>query len=201
LLIVRDLLQKPQRFTDLLGSLGKITPRWLTRRLKELERVGVIQREQEEGRRGVLYSLTPAGRELLPVVDALLNWGLRHAMRPPYPDEIVNPELMMRGLTRALNIRAKNLPGPVRWSMQFPQGSFEISYDGRRWTKCEGGTVDADIIIMTTPETWARVSTSPRRERKEIAEAIHMVGKQERIEEFMTIFGLRVEQKTKKIQD
>jgi len=192
LLIVRDLLQKPQRFTDLIGSLGKITPRWLTRRLRELEAAGIVEKgNQLEKGRGVLYHLTPAGRELVPVVDALLNWGLRHAMRPPLPGEIVNPGLMMRGLTRALNIRSKHLSRPVLWEMQFPQSLYALSYDGVQWSNCEGEAPNADLIIKTTPEAWAKLSTVHRSERSGLFKSIHLKGSPDRIEEFASIFGMK----------
>ena len=55
LLIVRDLLPKPQRFTDLLSYLSNITPKWLMLRLRELEEAGVVEREQRQDRREVWY--------------------------------------------------------------------------------------------------------------------------------------------------
>ena len=59
LLIIRDLLTGPQRFTDLLGYLNHITPKWLTQRLRELESSGIVERDQKSGRRQVWYKLTP----------------------------------------------------------------------------------------------------------------------------------------------
>lgn len=92
LLIVRDLLREPKRFTDLLDYLGNITPQLLMLRLRELEEAGVVEREQGQDRREVWYKLTEAGQELRPVVEALWAWGSRHAMRPPLPGEVVHPE-------------------------------------------------------------------------------------------------------------
>jgi DNA-binding HxlR family transcriptional regulator len=190
LLIVRDLLHKPQRFTDLMVSLGKITPRWLTLRLRELEATGIIERDSRKGRREVWYRLTPAGKELLPVIDTLLDWGLRHAMRTPQPGEVVNPELMMRGMTRTLNLRAKSLAGSRQWSMAFPQATFIISFDGNQWSTREGAISDPDVTIETTPESWAKISTTKRSERNRLIKFIHLSGNPHRIEEFKTLFGL-----------
>ena len=102
LLIIRDLLAGPQRFTDLLGFLSHITPKWLTQRLRELESSGIIERDNKPGRRQVWYKLTPAGRDLSPIVDALATWGFRYAMRPPIPGEVVHPDLLMRSLTSTI---------------------------------------------------------------------------------------------------
>ena len=49
LLIVRDLLQGPQRFTDLIGSLSHITPKWLTLRLRELASAGIVDANASPG--------------------------------------------------------------------------------------------------------------------------------------------------------
>ncbi len=78
LLVVRELLLGPRRFTDLLGGLPSVSTNVLVTRLRQLERAGVVQR-------GVLpppaassvYELTPYGRDLEPVVLALGRWGAR----------------------------------------------------------------------------------------------------------------------------
>src|SRR5947208_1092317 len=78
LLIVRDLLREPRRFTDLLHFLGGITPKWLTLRLRDLEAAGIVERDSEPGRREVWYRLTPRGRDLAPVIQELAIWGIDH---------------------------------------------------------------------------------------------------------------------------
>jgi DNA-binding HxlR family transcriptional regulator len=75
LLIVRDLLRGPQRFTDLLRGLNNITPKWLTLRLRELESAGIVERDQEPGRKEVRYRLTEKGAQLGPIA-ALNVWGV-----------------------------------------------------------------------------------------------------------------------------
>ena len=71
LLIVRDLLAGPRRFSDLRRSLTAITPRWLSARLRALEGDGIVEREAAS-QREVWYRLTPKGQALAPVIDALL---------------------------------------------------------------------------------------------------------------------------------
>src|SRR5512133_533684 len=83
LLVVRDLLLGPQRFTDLARSLPDITPTRLTSRLRQLEAAGVVEREPPSGGREVWYRLTDAGLDLAPVVDALTYWGIGHALESP----------------------------------------------------------------------------------------------------------------------
>src|ERR1700730_10407746 len=74
LLIVRDLLAGPRRFSDLRRSLASITPRWLSLRLRELEEAGVVAREAA-GALDVGYRLPPKGEALAPVLGELMVWG------------------------------------------------------------------------------------------------------------------------------
>src|SRR5262245_57943206 len=71
LLVVRDLLLGPRRFTDLARSLGGITPTRLTARLRSLEAAGIVVRAPPTAGREVWYRLTEAGRDLAPVLRAL----------------------------------------------------------------------------------------------------------------------------------
>lgn len=89
LLIVRDLLVRPVRFTELRRALG-VPSNILTTRLKELESTGVVERvlAAERGD-GVVYRLTSYGRGLEPIVDALGLWGARR-MDERRPDERVS---------------------------------------------------------------------------------------------------------------
>lgn len=78
LLIVRELLFGPKRFTDLRSALGA-SPNVLSQRLGELELAGVVQRRQSGG---ALYELTDWGKELHPILLGLGHWGARSLHRP-----------------------------------------------------------------------------------------------------------------------
>ena len=91
LLIVRDPLLGPLRFTDLERGLNEITPTRLTARLRLLESEGIITRDSSQAGREVWYSLTEAGRDLEPVVEALILWGMRHTLERPVAGEPVHP--------------------------------------------------------------------------------------------------------------
>jgi DNA-binding HxlR family transcriptional regulator len=197
LLIVRDLLEGPQRFTDLLAYLNNITPKWLTLRLRELEAAGIVERDCQPGRREVWYRLTSAGRDLSPVVEALFSWGQRYAMRPPLPGEVVNIERMMKGLATSLNKRRKRLSHPSIFSIKFPQSAYLLSFTKDEWTSSPGEAPDAEIKINTTPETMATFITVPRDNREDIFESMRVAGVPERIKEFREIFGVPdIEEKT-----
>ena len=76
LLIVRDLLQGRKRFGELRSTIGEISPKILTQRLRLLEREKIIEKTvYAEVPPHVEYELTARGQELKTVVDALARWG------------------------------------------------------------------------------------------------------------------------------
>ena len=107
-LIVRELLMGTTRFNDFQRAISKISPTLLTKRLKALEEKGVIVRKQVSGRRGYEYRLTPAGKELEPLLENIAVWGMRWA-RGQMSDDELDVELLMWEIQR--RIQTKNLPG------------------------------------------------------------------------------------------
>src|SRR5205807_9422161 len=77
-LVVRELLLGPKRFTDLRAGLPHVGPDMLSQRLRELEEAGVVKRSKlPPPAASRVYELTDWGRELEPVVLALGRWGSR----------------------------------------------------------------------------------------------------------------------------
>lgn len=94
LLVVRELLLGPKRFTDLRTGLPHASSNILSERLRELEQNGVIQRRKlPPPAASTVYELTEWGRELEPVVTKLGAWGARSPIPPDSreigPDSIV----------------------------------------------------------------------------------------------------------------
>ncbi|MGH3122054.1 MAG: winged helix-turn-helix transcriptional regulator [Streptosporangiaceae bacterium] len=89
LLIIRELLlQGPCRYTDLKRGLPGIATNLLADRLRELERAGLIRREEAAPPVATaLFQLTDAGNELEPVLNALGGWGVRYMAQPNDGDE------------------------------------------------------------------------------------------------------------------
>jgi DNA-binding HxlR family transcriptional regulator len=73
LLIVRELLFGALRYSELQAALPGIATDMLATRLRELEAAGVVSRGPDDAKR---YELTPRGRDLRPVLEALAVWGL-----------------------------------------------------------------------------------------------------------------------------
>jgi len=86
LLVVRELALGASRFTDIVAGTGAPRDR-IAARLKALESAGVIARTPyREGPVRYEYRLTESGDALVPVLDALLDWGKRHAVATDDPD-------------------------------------------------------------------------------------------------------------------
>src|ERR1700744_6010614 len=78
LLVVRELVHGPKRFTDLRAGLPAISPNVLTQRLDELELAAVVRRRQFPPPAAAwVYELTEWGYELGPILIELGRWGAR----------------------------------------------------------------------------------------------------------------------------
>ncbi|MGV9595413.1 winged helix-turn-helix transcriptional regulator [Streptosporangium sandarakinum] len=92
LLIVRNLLSGPQRYTDLRRGLSSIPTNILSARLKQLEEAGlVLRRALPHPERSVVYELTDYGHDLEPALIALGRWGSR-TMTEPRAGEVITAE-------------------------------------------------------------------------------------------------------------
>ena len=75
-LILRDLMPGTKRFGELKKSIGHISQKVLTAQLREMEENGLVERKAyPEVPPRVEYSLTPLGRSLQPIMDAMRVWG------------------------------------------------------------------------------------------------------------------------------
>lgn len=95
-LLLREILLGSRRFNEIRRGVPQMSPALLSQRLRELQRAGVIERG-DDGR----YLPTPAGEELLPVIQALGVWGQRWA-RSSYSEEELDPGLLLWDMHRYL---------------------------------------------------------------------------------------------------
>ena len=106
-LVVRELLCGSHRFNDLQRGVPLMSRSLLAKRLRELERAGVVERRQRGDGRGPGYHLTAAGEELRPIIRGLGTWGQRWA-RSEVSREDLDPRLLMWDMQR--NIATEALP-------------------------------------------------------------------------------------------
>jgi DNA-binding HxlR family transcriptional regulator len=155
LLVIRDLLTGAKRFTDLMDRLGGITPKTLSQRLRELEESAIVTASREPGRREVWYSLTPAGADLGPVIDALGWWGLKHAWRSPQAGEPLHAEHLLRGVVRAIDMAGGDHE-PARWHFRLDGTDYLAESDGHHWSLTAAAPpAAADVTITGTTRSLA----------------------------------------------
>jgi DNA-binding HxlR family transcriptional regulator len=150
LLVVRDLLLGPKRYTDLRRGLPRIPTNILSARLKELEEGGVVRRRalpRPSG--GVVYELTEYGRELEDAVMQLGRWGAK-ALTEPTPDEIVTVDsliLAMRSTFRRDAARGLD----ASYELRLGEIVLHARVDGGRLRVAPGPLPNADLVIETGP--------------------------------------------------
>ncbi|WP_123670270.1 winged helix-turn-helix transcriptional regulator [Actinocorallia herbida] len=96
MLIVREMLLGSRSFNDLRRGVPRMSPTLLSKRMRQLVRAGLAVKEADGG-----YALTPAGRELQPVVESVAVWGGRWIGR--IGDADLDPRLLMWDLHRRVD--------------------------------------------------------------------------------------------------
>lgn len=92
LLVVRELLKGPRRYTDLAAGLPGIGTNILATRLRELEAAGVVEKRRlPPPMASTVYELTEYGAGLEETIHAIARWGAR-SLGPPESEDVVNPE-------------------------------------------------------------------------------------------------------------
>jgi len=189
LLIIRDLLVGPRRFTDLHRGLPKIPTNILSTRLKELEASGVIQRRiLPRPERGVVYELTAYGADLEDVVLGLGLWGAR-TLPEPRAGEIATPDSLIMAL------RATFRPEPAR----NVAASFQLHLDDTAiYATVDHGTLETaqgihprpNLTIHTGPQLRA-LMTGELKPRDAIARhQVRLEGSTRLLNQFVEIFHI-----------
>jgi len=156
LLVVRELLLGPKRFTDLRAGMPNLSPDVLSQRLRELEQAGVVRRDRlPPPIASQVYELTEWGRELEPVVLGLGRWG----SRAPFPPG--DAALGVDSLVLAL----KTLYNPGR-ADGLLSSSFELRLGDQRFVArpqdgrldvTRGAATDPDATIVADPGTLEHI--------------------------------------------
>ncbi|MBL9103190.1 MAG: transcriptional regulator [Myxococcales bacterium] len=149
LLVVRDLLVGPRRFTDLSRGLPKIPSNILSARLKELEQAGVVTRRVLPRPAGsIVYELTDDGRGLEEVVLALGRWGAQR-LGERAPDEVVTADSLVMAL-RTCFVPAAARGLCARWELRCGPIVLHAEVADGALTAGEGAPQGAELVIETT---------------------------------------------------
>ena len=158
LLIVRELVLGQRRFTDLIDGLPGISRNLLTQRLRDLERDGIIDRQElpPPAARQV-YELTDDGRDLADAMVPLVAWGARR-LGPRKPTETFRPHwAALAMVTFADREAAKGASETYqyvvgRWAFHFTvdDGSIQLR---------DGWAQNPAVTLSTDEETWADIAS------------------------------------------
>lgn len=158
LLIVRELRPGPRRFTDLVDGLPGISRRLLTERLRDLERDGIVTREQlpPPAARQV-YELTHDGRDLAAAMGPLIAWGAKR-IGERRPGESFRAR--WSGIALATLADAEATKG-VHETYQFVVGdsAFHLIVDDGSIDVRDGHAGDPAVVVTSDEETWADIAS------------------------------------------
>jgi DNA-binding HxlR family transcriptional regulator len=187
LLIVRELLLGPKRFTDLRQGLANASPNVLAQRLRELEEAAILRRRKLPPPAGsTVYELTDWGRELKPIVLTLGTWALHS---PSFDGEApVGTDSVILALGTFFDADAAGdlaatyevRLGEHAFSVQIADGAIEVD---------RGAPDDPDASIDTDPATLSALIWK----RRELADALQagditFTGDREALTRFVGLF-------------
>jgi DNA-binding HxlR family transcriptional regulator len=166
LLVVRELLLGPKRFSDLRDGLPHVSPNVLGQRLRELERDGVVRRRKLGPPAGAwVYELTDWGQQLEPVLTHLGRWGLRS---PAFGGGgRVSVDSLMLAL-RSLFDPAASGDLAARYQLRFGPDRLSVRIAAGRIDVWRGETPDPDATLETDPQVFASLLTK----RLRVAQAV-----------------------------
>jgi DNA-binding HxlR family transcriptional regulator len=189
LLVVRELLLGPKRFTDLRAGLPHVSPDVLSQRLRELERDSIVQRRTLAPPAGArVYELTDRGTELEPVILALGRWG----STAPFP-----PGDARLGVDSAI-LALRTLFDPsaadglsASYELRFGEQRFHARVADGRLEVARGAADDPDASIETDTGTLSALLWHGRRLPEALrARDIAIEGSRPAVERLLRLFPL-----------
>ena len=190
LLVVRELLLGPKRFTDLRAGLPNASPNVLAQRLRELEAAGVVRRRKlPPPAASRVYELTDWGMELEPVIVGLGRWGARSASRPREAelgvDSLILSFRTMFDAQAAKGLRAS-------YELRLGEDCFYALVADGRFEVARGGAQERpDAIIVADAATLAAVVYGGRQLEEALrAGDIEIEGDESAVERFVGLFPL-----------
>ncbi len=157
LLVVRELLLGPKRFTDLRGGLPHASPNILSERLRELEQAGVVHRRKlPPPAASQVYELTAWGRELEPVVTQLGAWGARSPIAPEHQE--ISASSIVLALRSLFDAEAA-VDLEASYELRFGEETFHVGIASGELDLGRGEAEAPAAAIETDPGTLAALLT------------------------------------------
>lgn len=162
ILVVRELLLGPKRFTALHRGLAGMSQNVLSQRLRDLEESGIVRhRVLGAPVSAPVYELTPRGQDLEPVLFALAKWGVRSPLDPSCTGELSADAMMFALRTTFDPDAASGLS--VRLALRFEDDRYVAEIDAGRFHVARTETqVDADATLTTDVGTFRTLAFGGR---------------------------------------
>jgi DNA-binding HxlR family transcriptional regulator len=153
LLIVRELLRGPKRYTDLVEGMPGVGTNILAARLRELEQGGIIRkRKLPPPAASTVYELTEYGAELEEALYALARWGAR-SLPPPGPEDEFYPEWGFNAFPALLDPEAaRGLT--ASYVLRVDDDVYTVRFEDGRLAVELGATEDADLDAAMDRQTF-----------------------------------------------
>ena len=168
LLVVRELLLGPRRFTDLMAGLPGVSANVLTARIKDLEQAGLVtKRELPPPAASTVYELTDAAGGLGGVLAAMAEWGMTLLGRPRTTD-VVRGAWLVLGL--AVTTPAPAAAADVTYELHLDGEVVHVRSYGGHLQPVLGPAASPDAVIIMKAKTLAGIATGefdPRSTRME----------------------------------
>lgn len=157
LLVVRQLLLGPQRYTDLERGLPGVATNLLAERLRHLGSTGVVSRRQlPPPAASTVYELTEQGALLEDAILALGRFGARY-LPPPGPDETTHPDWLVLGML--CSCRSSRSADTATYGLEIDERAYRIRIDEGAAKATRGNADDADLTVRGGFETLERLLT------------------------------------------
>jgi DNA-binding HxlR family transcriptional regulator/putative sterol carrier protein len=152
LLVVRELLLGPKRYTDLRSGLPNASPNVLSERLRELERAGIVRRRKLPPPAGSrVYELTDWGLELEEIVISLGRWAAR-SPAPPGDAPIVSADSVMLALRGLFDADAAD-GLRAGYELRLGEDRFQVKVADDEIAVARGEARTPDATIESDPGT------------------------------------------------
>lgn len=166
LLVVRELLLGPRRYSDLLEGLPGVGTNVLATRLRELEASGIVERRRLPAPTPVtVYDLTEDGRELRTVINALAGWGVRR-LDSPTDDDALAPRWLAGSISAALP--ADKFDDNTSYELRIEDSPFVFEVRGGVVLARHGEARDAIATLSGTMEEFFRAAKGDRSKARRI---------------------------------
>jgi DNA-binding HxlR family transcriptional regulator len=189
LLIVRELLTGPKRFTDLRDALGRIPTNVLSTRLKELEEGGIVERRVLPRPSGaVVYELTEYGRGLEDAVLALVRWGTK-SLGERGPDDVIPSGSFALGLRGIFHPEAARGVSAT-YEVRFGDAVVHLRVDDGALETATGPAEEPDLTIATETALPALLRGDLSPAEAERTGAVQLAGDTRLLAPFTAMFHL-----------